>query len=182
MLQYEKIDASEVIDVNKTSASKKCEPYHYWFFKDVGFKFEDDAYNGCHGLLTTDYLLENIAILNAKGSTFRCILRGIKCLKMLNNSVLQDKGFLNFSPNKTPMEIIKVGAFGGTYFRQIYSGINGKWYKNSWKEFDQLKNIDAEFYATDYYDKNLNKQKVKTRTSVRFWENKGWINEIDPCG
>ena len=55
------------------------------------------------------------------------------------------------------MEIIKVGAFGGTYFRQIYSGINGKWYKNSWKEFDQLKNIDAEFYATDYYDKNLNK-------------------------
>ena len=80
------------------------------------------------------------------------------------------------------MEIIKEGAFGGIYCRHIYSGINGKWLKNSWKEFDQLKNIDAEFYATDYYDKNLNKYKVKTRTSVRFWENKGWINEIDPCG
>ena len=45
------------------------------------------------------------------------------------------------------MEIIKVGAFGGTYFRQIYSGINGKWYKNSWKEFDQLKNIDQNIFA-----------------------------------
>ena len=53
---------------------------------------------------------------------------------------------MNFNPNKTPIEI-KEGAFGGTYFRDIYSGINGKWYKNSWKEFDQLKNIDAKFYA-----------------------------------
>ena len=89
---------------------------------------------------------------------------------------------MDFSPNKTPIEIIKEGAFGGTYFRDIYSGINEKWYKNSWKEFDQLKNIDAKFYASDYYDKNLNKYKVKTGTSLRFWENKGSINEIDPYG
>ena len=26
----------------------------------------------------------------------------------------------------------------------------------------------------------MNKYKVKTGTSLRFWENKGWINEIDP--
>ena len=31
---------------------------------------------------------------------------------------------MNFSLNKTPIEIIKEGAFGGTYFREIYSGIN----------------------------------------------------------
>ena len=37
MLQYEKIDTSEGIDVNKTSASKQCEPCHYWFFIDVGW-------------------------------------------------------------------------------------------------------------------------------------------------
>ena len=24
----------------------------------------------------------------------------------------------------------KEGAFGGTYFRYIYSGVNGKWYRN----------------------------------------------------
>ena len=40
---------------------------------------------------------------------------------------------MNFSPNKTQIEIIKEGAFGGIYFRKIYSGINEKWYKNSWK-------------------------------------------------
>ena len=41
---------------------------------------------------------------------------------------------MDFKPNKTPVEIIKEGAFRGTYFRDIYSGVNGKWYKNSCKE------------------------------------------------
>ena len=52
--------------------------------------------------------------------------------------------------------------------------------QNPQKEFDQLKNIDAKFYSSDYYDKNLNKCKVKTGTSLRFWKNKGWINKKDP--
>ena len=71
---------------------------------------------------------------------------------------------MDFSPNKTPIEVIREGAFGGTYFRDIYSGINEKWYKNSWKEFVQLKNIDAKFYASDYYDVNVNKYDVKCGT------------------
>ena len=40
---------------------------------------------------------------------------------------------MEFSPSKTPIVIIKEGAFGGTYFRDIYSDINGKWYKNHGK-------------------------------------------------
>ena len=74
MLQYKKIDASEGIDVNKTSLSKECELCHYWFFKDVGFKFEPHVCNRCHDLLTIAHGFENIAILSAKGVTFRCIL------------------------------------------------------------------------------------------------------------
>ena len=38
---YQKIDVSEGIDVNNTSASKECMLCHYWFFKDIGFKFKD---------------------------------------------------------------------------------------------------------------------------------------------
>ena len=97
MLQYEKIDASEGIDVNKTSASKKCELCHYWFFKDIGFKFEEHVCNRCHDLLTMAYSLKNIAILSAKGATFRCLLMGIsknEALKKLNNSVIYDTGAL----------------------------------------------------------------------------------------
>ena len=54
---------------------------------------------------------------------------------------------MNFGENKTPVEVIKEGAFVGTYFRDIYSGINGKWYKKSWKESDELKNIDQKYYC-----------------------------------
>ena len=53
---------------------------------------------------------------------------------------------MDFGANKTPAEVIREGAFRGMYFRDIYSGINWKWYKKSWKEFDQLKNIDQKYY------------------------------------
>ena len=89
---------------------------------------------------------------------------------------------MDFSPNKRPVETIKDGAFGGTYFRDVYSNIYEKWYKNSWKEFIHLKNIGAKFYALDYYNINVTKYDVKGGTSLRFWENKGWINKIDPDG
>ena len=33
---------------------------------------------------------------------------------------------MDFKPNVTPVEVIKKGAFGGPYFRNIYSGVNDK--------------------------------------------------------
>ena len=89
MLQYEKIDVSEGIDTNKTSASKEC---HYWYFKDVGFKFEPHFCNKCHDVLMTAYELKNIAALNVKGVDFRYILWGIsrdEAVNRLKNSVLE---------------------------------------------------------------------------------------------
>ena len=44
---------------------------------------------------------------------------------------------MSFGANKTTVEVIRTSAFGGTYFRDIYSGVTGKWYKKSQKEFDQ---------------------------------------------
>ena len=98
--------------------------------------------------------------------------------------MLEDKGVLwmNFGANKTPVGNIREGAFGVTYFRDIYSSVNGKWYKKSWKELDQLKNIDQKFYSSDYYDVSVNKCGAKCGASLIFWENKGWINKIDPYG
>ena len=97
MLQYEKIDASEGIDVNKTSASKECELCRYWFFKDVGFRFEENVCNRCHDLLTMAYALKNTAILSAKGTIFRFLLMGTsknEALENLNNSVTYNRGVL----------------------------------------------------------------------------------------
>ena len=97
MVQYEKIDVSEGIDVNKTSVSKEYMLCHYWYFKDVGFKFQPHVCNKCHDILMTAYKLKNIAILNVKGVDFRCILSGIsedESVNRLNNSVSEDKDVL----------------------------------------------------------------------------------------
>ena len=97
MLWYQKIDISEGIDINKTNALKECEVCHYWFFKGIGFKFEEQFCNKCHDLLMIAYSVKDIAILNAKEDTFRCILIGIRKnegLKKLNNSVTYNKGVL----------------------------------------------------------------------------------------
>ena len=67
MLQYEKIDFSEGIDINKSNKSKECMICHYWYFKEIGFKFQPYACNGCHDLTVMVYDLENIAIINVKG-------------------------------------------------------------------------------------------------------------------
>ena len=64
---------------------------------------------------------------------------------------------MDFSANKTRIEVIEEGAFGGTYFRDIYSYVTGKWHKKSWKEFNQLKNIDQRYFCSDYYDRSVNK-------------------------
>ena len=68
---------------------------------------------------------------------------------------------MDFRTNKTPGEVIREGAFGGTYFRDIYSNVNDKWFKNSLKEFNQLKNIDQKYYCSDYYNVSVNKYGVK---------------------
>ena len=89
---------------------------------------------------------------------------------------------MDFGTNKSPVEVIKEDAFGGTYFGDIYSSVDGKWYKKSWKEFDGMKDMDQKHYCSNYYDVIVNKYSVKCGTSLRFWKNKGWINPIDPYG
>ena len=97
MFQYEKLDVSEGIDTNRTPLSKECILCHYWYFKDVGFKFELHVCNKCHDVLMTAYELKIIETLNVKGVDFRCILWGInrnEAVNRLNSSLLEDKGVL----------------------------------------------------------------------------------------
>ena len=58
---------------------------------------------------------------------------------------------MDIGGNKTPVEVIT--EFGETYF---YSGVNGKSYRKSWKEFDELRDIDQKYYCSDYYDVSAN--------------------------
>ena len=75
-LQYERINISEGIDVDKTNLSRKCMICHYWYFKDVGFKFESNICNKCS--VGCIFLKSNrIEILNVKCVDYWCTLYGI---------------------------------------------------------------------------------------------------------
>ena len=72
MLYYDRIDVSEGIDVNKTSASKECDICHYWYFLYYSFKFQPIFCNRSHDLLMMSINLSDVAILSIKGSDYCC--------------------------------------------------------------------------------------------------------------
>ena len=45
MLYFDRVDVSEEIEVNKTSASKECDICHYWYFLNKGFKLPVNVCN-----------------------------------------------------------------------------------------------------------------------------------------
>ena len=71
MLQYDRIDISEGIDVSKTILSKKCDICHYWYFKNIGFKYEPYLCNSCNDLMQKAMSFNNVAIVYAKENAYR---------------------------------------------------------------------------------------------------------------
>ena len=71
MLEYDRIDISEGTDVNKINASKEYDICHYWYFKDIGFKYEPYICNACHDLIQKAMSFNDIAIVYVKGSAYR---------------------------------------------------------------------------------------------------------------
>lgn len=102
--------------------------------------------------------------------------------KRKNNSKFTD--YPDFTPNLTPQEIFKLGSFGGTYWRPIYSGVLEKKLKPPLNDYPKSwwKNIPMENLVSEEYDKNKNKYKVKVGTSLEFWESKEWIKPSHPYG
>ena len=71
MLQYDRINILEGIDVNKTNASKESDICHCWYFKDVSFKYELYHCNSCHDLMWKVVSFDYVAIVYVKGSAYR---------------------------------------------------------------------------------------------------------------
>ena len=74
MIYFDRIDVTEGIGVNKTSASNECDICHYWYFSNYSFKFQPNVCNRCHDLLMMSVNLSDITTLNIKGSDYRCII------------------------------------------------------------------------------------------------------------
>jgi len=92
----------------------------------------------------------------------------------------------NFKPNLTPEQIFRMGSFGGTYWRPIYSSITKKNYKNEHLKFPKKwwngLSKDWLILSDDDYNKNINKYKVRCGSSLEDWEKSEWIKKYDPYG
>ena len=66
MLEYDRIDISEGIDINKTNASKESKICHYWYFLDKNFKYGPYLCNGCHDLIQKAMNFNDVAIVFIK--------------------------------------------------------------------------------------------------------------------
>ena len=94
MLEYDRIDISEGIDVNQTILSKECDICHYWYFKDIGFKYEPYICNGCLDLMQKAMTFNSIAIVYVKGNAYRISFWYISknnAINITNGSNLVDK-------------------------------------------------------------------------------------------
>ena len=97
MLEYEKIDISEGIDLNKSDGSKECDICRYWYFLDKNFNYEPYLCNGCHDLMQKAMSFNDVAIVSIKGSDYRIHFWYISksgAINLLNNYVLDNKGVL----------------------------------------------------------------------------------------
>ena len=88
MLEYERID------INKTNLSKECDICHYWYFKDIGFKYEKYLYNGCHDLMQKAMSFNNVATVYVKRNAYRIhfwYMDKNDAINIMNGSYLVDK-------------------------------------------------------------------------------------------
>ena len=70
MLEYDRIDISEGIDINKKNALKECDICHYWYFLNKNFNCEPYLCNGCHDLMQEATNFNDVAIVSIKGNDY----------------------------------------------------------------------------------------------------------------
>ena len=83
MLEYDRIDISERIDINKTNACKECDIGHYYYFLDKNLVVMQKAMN-----------FNDVTIVSIKGNDCRIhfwYMGKDDAINIMNNSNLNEK-------------------------------------------------------------------------------------------
>ena len=95
MLEYNRIDISEGIGINKSSnKSKECHICDYWYFLDKNFNYEPHLCNGCHDLMQKVMSFNDVAIASIKDNDYRThfwYMSKDDAISIMHNSNLIDK-------------------------------------------------------------------------------------------
>ena len=94
MLEYDRTDVSEAIDINKTNESIECYICHFWYFLDKNFKYEPYLCNDCHDLMQKAMNFNDAAIVSVQGSEYRIhflYMSKDDAINIIKNSDLNEK-------------------------------------------------------------------------------------------
>lgn len=77
---------------------------------------------------------------------------------------------IRFKPELTPKDMLKLGVFGGSYFKSIPKEFPLEWF------------MGVNLSSSQSADPELNYFRVNASQSLQVWQKKNWINPIDPLG
>ena len=94
MLEYERIDISEGIDIKKCKAtSRECNLCKFYYFLDKNFSYGPYLCNGCYMFLKAKSM-QNLAIINHNGNHYRvnfAFMSKKDAFNLMKNAVIIDK-------------------------------------------------------------------------------------------
>ena len=74
MLEYDRIDISEGIDINTwEETSRECSLCKFYYFLDKNFKYGPYLCDGCYDMSMKAVSMQNLAIINHNGNYYRVI-------------------------------------------------------------------------------------------------------------
>ena len=96
MLDYNRIDLNEVVDVAKSNNSNECLIFDHWLFNH-GFTFQDFVCNGCYNLTIFCLNVSGIAFFTVNCINYCCIIHDISKsdpIHLLEKPVREDFGYI----------------------------------------------------------------------------------------
>ena len=95
MLEYDKVDINQGIDINKNiSISKRCWLCGYWYFIDENFNYQECMCNGCLDMSLKAISLHNSCIGYNNRNAYRinfAFMSKNDALNLIENTVIIDK-------------------------------------------------------------------------------------------
>ena len=95
MLEYDRIDISEGIDINKCEeTSSRCSLCKFYYFLDKNFSYGPFLCNGCYDMSLKAVRMQNLAIINHNGNHYRVISKTDAYNLIKNATIIDKKGTL----------------------------------------------------------------------------------------
>ena len=95
MLEYDRINISEGIDINKCEeTSRKCSLCKFYYFLNKNFKYGPYLCDDCYDMFMQTVSTQNLTIINRNGNYYRVIFAFIikkDAYNLIKNAVILDE-------------------------------------------------------------------------------------------